>query len=256
MTADPGTEHVSGTPDTPLLSIESLEVRYGALRAVKGVTLKVPESEIVCVLGANGAGKSSLLNAVGGLVPPVAGRVVFAGTDIAGRSPEAIVRRGIALVPEGRRVFAKLTVEENLRLGAATNHDKAAVREDRERVADLFPILAERRDQLAGTLSGGQQQMLAVGRALMCRPRLLLLDEPSMGLAPIMIDQTFELLLRLRGQGITILLVEQNAARALEIADHGCLMATGVAVKSGPARELLASTSIESVYLGLQGAAR
>jgi len=232
-----------------MLAIDRLSVRYGPVAAVREVSLRVDAGEIVALLGANGAGKSSLLDCVVGLVPPAGGTVAFEGKPITGQAPERIVRAGITLVPEGRRVFPRLTVADNLRVGAVARRDDR-VAEDRRRVLELFPILESRAGQQAGTLSGGQQQMLAIGRALMSGPRLLLLDEPSLGLAPIVVDEIFALVRRLAGEGMTVLLVEQNAKRALELADRAYVLATGRLEREGTADELLASTDIERVYLG------
>src|SRR6056297_1936327 len=208
----------------PLLRVSGLQVRYGAVEAVRGVDFEINEGEIVTLLGANGAGKSSTLNALVGLVPVAGGRVVFDGEDITDHAPERLAPMGMTLSPEGRRVFGTLTVEENLRMGAYGITDKAATRAAWERVFDLFPILHERRAQFAGTLSGGQQQMLAVGRALMSGPRLLLLDEPSLGLAPKIVEQVFDLIALLRDQGVTLVVVEQNVGMALEVADRGYVL--------------------------------
>jgi branched-chain amino acid transport system ATP-binding protein len=234
-----------------LLAVESLLVRYGPIVAVREVSLRVEQGEIVALLGANGAGKSSFLNAVAGLVPAAGGRVRFRGEEIQQLAPERIVKSGLSLTPEGRRVFPRLSVADNLRLGAVPQADRAAAAAAHERVLELFPILRERAGQVAGTLSGGQQQMLAIGRSLMADPKLLLLDEPSLGLAPILVDQIFELLARLREQGTTILLVEQNVHRALELADRAYVLAGGAIEREGPAAELRASAEIERAYLGI-----
>jgi branched-chain amino acid transport system ATP-binding protein len=234
-----------------LLAVESLVVRYGPIVAVREVSLRVEQGEIVALLGANGAGKSSFLNAVAGLVPVAAGRIVFRGEELQGLPPERIVKRGLALTPEGRRVFPRLSVADNLRLGAVPQRSSVAADEARERVHELFPVLRERSDQLAGTLSGGQQQMLAIGRSLMAGPELLLLDEPSLGLAPILVDQIFDLLARLREQRVTILLVEQNVHRALELADRAYVLVGGIVEREGPAATLRASAEIERAYLGI-----
>ena len=248
-----------------LLEVKGLEVRYGGIRAVKGIDLAVREGELVCLIGANGAGKSTLLRTIAGLMPPTAGRVTLEGRDVTGQPPEAIrydgapiggtrafelVRRGLALVPEGRGVFGQLTVEENLAMGAYVRSDAAAVKQDLARAFGLFPRLAERRGQSAGTLSGGEQQMLAIGRALMSRPKLLLLDEPSMGLAPLMVQRIFETILSVAKEGVTILLVEQNARLALEVSSRGYVMETGMITLSGPARELLVDPKVRAAYLG------
>jgi branched-chain amino acid transport system ATP-binding protein len=234
-----------------LLQVESLVVRYGPIVAVREVSLRVEQGEIVALLGANGAGKSSFLNAVAGLVPVASGTVSFRGEQIARLPPEQIVKRGLALTPEGRRVFPRLSVADNLRLGAVPQRDRASAEAARARVLELFPILGERAGQAGGTLSGGQQQMLAIGRSLMASPTLLLLDEPSLGLAPILVDQIFELLVRLREEGTTILLVEQNVHRALEISDRAYVLANGAVEREGPAAELRASAEIERAYLGI-----
>ena len=234
-----------------LLRVDELVVRYGPIVAVREVTLRVEQGEIVALLGANGAGKSSFLNAVCGLVPVAGGRVAFRGEEIQRLPPEQIVKRGLALTPEGRRVFPRLSVADNLRLGAVPQRDRAAAAKARERVFDLFPVLEERLGQSGGTLSGGQQQMLAIARSLMAGPELLLLDEPSLGLAPILVDQIFELLGRLREEGTTILLVEQNVHRALELADRAYVLVSGQVDREGPAAELRASAEIERAYLGI-----
>jgi len=234
-----------------MLTIADLNVRYGAIWAVRGVSLTVAEGEIVALLGANGAGKSTTLKAAVGLVAAVSGEIALAGEAISGRDTEEIVISGMTLVPEGRQVFPSLTVAENLRLGAATRRDPQEIERNRREVLDLFPILAERSGQAAGTLSGGQQQQLAIGRALMSSPKLLLLDEPSLGLAPQIVDDIFDLILRLKARGLTILLVEQDAVAALDIADRAYVMANGRIVMSGPAAELSASAEVASAYLGM-----
>lgn len=234
----------------PLLSVSGLEVRYGAVAAVKGIDLHVDQGELVALLGANGAGKSSTLNAIISLAPVSAGRVAFSGQDISHLATEYLVRRGITLCPEGRRVFAGLTVAENLRLGAYGQQDKNTLCAAYRQVHDLFPVLKDRQEQIAGTLSGGQQQMLAIARALMSRPKMLLLDEPSLGLAPRIVETIFELVATLREQGITLLLVEQNVALSLSIIDRAYVMAGGKIVASGTARELRESHLVERAYLG------
>lgn len=236
-----------------LLEIHGLAVQYGLIQAVRQVDLTVETSEIVALLGANGAGKSSTMNAVVGLVPAAGGTITFAGRELGGVQTEEIVRRGVTLVPEGRRVFPSLSVLENLRLGFATRRGKNTWHENRQEAFDLFPILAERQNQLAGTLSGGQQQQLAIARALMSEPELLLMDEPSLGLAPQIVDTIFELIVQLRDRGQTILLVEQNAAAALDIADRVYVLASGAMVMQGPAAELRASGHIAKAYLGEGG---
>ena len=237
-------------PHETLLAIEGLTVNYGAIEAVRGIDLTVKRGEIVTLLGANGAGKSSTLNALVGLAPRRAKRMVFAGTDLSGLPPETIVRRGMTLVPEGRRVFASLTVDENLMLGGAKHTARGNPATVRADMLDHFPILAERLHQKAGSLSGGEQQMLAIGRALMSSPDLLLLDEPSLGLAPQVVDRIFDLIGSLRDRGLTILLVEQNVAQSLEIADRGYVMANGRIELQGSAAELRASPEIQDAYLG------
>ncbi|PCH81567.1 MAG: ABC transporter ATP-binding protein [Hyphomicrobiales bacterium] len=237
---------------TSLLDIRSFVVNYGAVEAVRGIDMTIMEGEIVALLGANGAGKSSTLNAIVGLIPATSGQIIFNGTDITGHAPESLAPAGLTLSPEGRRVFGTLSVAENLMLGAYAINDKARVNQAYERVYDLFPILAERRTQYAGTLSGGQQQMLAVARALMSGPKLLLLDEPSLGLAPIIVEQVFEMITVLRKQGVTLVVVEQNVAMALEIADRGYVMAGGRVVASGSTSELRQSDSLENAFLGTE----
>jgi branched-chain amino acid transport system ATP-binding protein len=233
-----------------MLSIADLDVRYGAIHAVRGISLEVEEGEIVALLGANGAGKSTTLKASVGLTHPARGMIRFAGQSITDEDTESIVLRGMTMVPEGRRVFPSLTVAENLRLGAATRRDPAAIARSRDEILSLFPILAERTGQTAGTLSGGQQQQLAIGRALMSEPKLLLLDEPSLGLAPQIVDDIFDLILRLKSRGLTILLVEQDAVAALDIADRAYVMANGRILMSGPAAELRSSEQVAHAYLG------
>jgi branched-chain amino acid transport system ATP-binding protein len=238
-------------PEPPLLAVAGLVVRYGAVTAVRGVDLVVGEGEAVSLVGPNGAGKTSLLAAVAGIVRPAAGTVAFAGTAIAGAPPEAVVARGIALVPEGRRIFASLTVAENLALGAAVRRDRAALPADIERLYAAFPILGARRRQPAGLLSGGEQQQLAVARALLCRPRLLMLDEPSLGLAPAIIDQVYGLLRGIRAEGITILLVEQNAERAFALSDRTYVMRGGAIVLHGTPAALRSDPHFDAAYFGV-----
>ena len=232
-----------------ILSVENLNVAYGSIHAVKGVSFNVNEGEIVTLIGANGAGKSTTLNTIAGLLRGKSGSVTFMGEDLGKIPPHKIVSRGMALVPEGRRVFLQMSVQENLEMGAYTKGG-AGVPADLEMVDDLFPRLKERRRQVAGTLSGGEQQMLAMGRALMSHPKLLMLDEPSMGLAPILVEQIFEIIQNLHKAGSTILLVEQNAQAALSIADRGYVLETGKIVTTGPSGELLASAAIKKAYLG------
>ena len=234
-----------------MLEVRNLEVRYGAVRAVRDVSLTVGDGELVAVLGANGAGKSSTLMCIAGALKPSAGSVRLAGEDATGARPEAMVRRGVATVPETRNVFPDLTVAENLRLGAYTRRgDPSGVAEDRSRMFAMFPRLAERESQPAGTLSGGEQQMLVIARALMSRPRVLLLDEPSLGLAPSIVDQIFDMVAELKRSGLTILLVEQNAAKALAVADRAYVMRLGLVAAHGTAAEIGAATDLNALYLG------
>jgi branched-chain amino acid transport system ATP-binding protein len=233
-----------------LLRLESLEVAYGGIRAVKGIDLEVAAGERICLIGANGAGKTTTLRAITGLVRPAAGRVVYDGADISRLRVHEIARRGLALVPEGRGMFPQLTIEENLRMGAYTRRDRAEVASDLERSFTLFPRLKERRVQTAGTLSGGEQQMLAIARALMSRPRLLLLDEPSMGLAPLMVERIFEVIRDIAAQGVTLLLVEQNARLALEASHRGYVLEGGLVSFAGEAASLLGDPRVREAYLG------
>jgi branched-chain amino acid transport system ATP-binding protein len=237
-----------------LLELKGLEVRYGGIRAVKGIDLAVEEGELVCLIGANGAGKTSALKAICGLLPPAAGAVAFAGAPVTGTPSFRLVRKGLVLVPEGRGIFGQLTVAENLAMGAFARDDTAGIKRDLERTLALFPRLAERSGQTAGTLSGGEQQMLALGRALMSKPRLLLLDEPSMGLAPLMVAKIFEVVRRIASEGVTILLVEQNARLALEAASRGYVMESGAITLAGDARVLLADPRVREAYLGEESA--
>lgn len=234
----------------PLLVLEDVHVSYGAIRAVKGINLVVGEGEVVTLIGANGAGKSTTLRAISGIVRAASGRILFQNEDLTRVPPHEIVRRGIAQVPEGRRVFANLTVLENLEMGAFTRKDKKGIKSDLERVLTRFPRLQERRRQVAGTLSGGEQQMLAIGRALMARPRLLLLDEPSMGLAPLLVREIFTIIQEINREGTTVLLVEQNARLALQIAHRAYVLETGRIVLEGPAGELAAREEVKKAYLG------
>lgn len=233
-----------------LLELTALEVAYGGIRAVKGIDLAVGKGELVCLIGANGAGKTTTLKAICGLVPTYGGTVRYDGREITGTPSFRLVERGLAMVPEGRGVFRQLTVQENLAMGAFVRKDRAAIRSDLDRVFELFPRLAERRDQSGGTLSGGEQQMLAIGRALMSRPKLLLLDEPSMGLAPLLVQKIFETVRAVSVEGMTILLIEQNARLALEIASRGYVMESGAITLSGSATELLADPKVREAYLG------
>ncbi|OGK96780.1 MAG: ABC transporter ATP-binding protein [Candidatus Rokubacteria bacterium RIFCSPHIGHO2_02_FULL_73_26] len=233
-----------------MLRLEDLHAAYGPVAALRGLDLAVAPGELVCLIGANGAGKTSTLRAISGLLPPARGRIVFDGREIQRAAPARILEAGIAHCPEGRRVFPYLTVEENLRMGAYVRRDRRGIAEDVERVCAHFPILAERRRQMAGTLSGGEQQMLAIGRALMARPRLILFDEPSLGLAPTVVETTFEIIADIRRRGTTVLMVEQNAYLALRMADRGYVMETGRIVLAGPAAELLADDHVRRAYLG------
>ena len=242
------------TTDRPaLLAVDDLTVAYGAVTALREVSLRVADGEIVAALGPNGAGKTTLLRTLAGAHKPKSGTVRFDGASIAGMSAEAVVRKGVALVPEGRKIFPNLTVEENLMIGGITRKDRDELRADAQRWLERFPILGERSAQAAGTLSGGEQQQLVVARALMSRPRLLLLDEPSLGLAPIFVDRIFELVSELRAAGTTILLVEQNVHRALEIADRAYVLSVGAVVASGTA-ETLVEGELERSYLGISQA--
>lgn len=233
-----------------MLSVRDLHVAYGGIKALRGVSLDVEEGEIVTIIGANGAGKSTLLNSVSGFLRPSKGSVSFKGEAI-GRNPARIVKAGICHVPEGRLIFANLTVEDNLRLGAYLRSDRKKMASDLERVWGLFPRLLERRRQIAGTLSGGEQQMLAMGRALMTDGDLVLLDEPSLGLAPLLVRTVFEIVREFRGLGKTILLVEQNARKALEVADRAYVLEQGRIVSAGPAKEIAADPSVKAAYLGV-----
>lgn len=234
-----------------LLEIENVHAYYGNIHALKGISLSVEEGEIVTLIGANGAGKSTTLKTISGLLRPRRGQIRLGGEDLSQYKPHEIVKKGVIQVPEGRRMFARLTVLENLEMGAFTRSDKAGIHHDREYIFELFPRLKERRNQIAGTLSGGEQQMLAIGRALMGRPRLLLMDEPSMGLAPVLVDSIFDIIRRLHSEGKTILLVEQNARMALQVADRGYVLQTGTVVLSDCAENLRANEMVRKVYLGI-----
>jgi branched-chain amino acid transport system ATP-binding protein len=234
-----------------LLEVEQIDASYGHVRALRGVSLRVEQGEIVALIGANGAGKTTTLRTISGLVRPNRGRILFDGREITHTRPNDIVKLGIGHAPEGRRLFTRLSVYDNLLLGAFTRRDRAGIAEDLERVYALFPRIRERRTQLAGTLSGGEQQMLAVGRALMARPRLLMLDEPSLGLAPLLQETIFRTLAEINAQGTPVLLVEQNANRALEIAHRAYVLETGSIVMQGTGRELLASEEVQRAYLGM-----
>ncbi|MBQ7569434.1 MAG: ABC transporter ATP-binding protein [Synergistaceae bacterium] len=235
-----------------MLKVEDINVYYGSIHAIKGVSFEVYEREIVTLIGANGAGKSTTLNTISRLLNPRTGSISFLGQNLAKVPPHKVVERGLAQVPEGRRVFLQMTTQENLEMGAYTQsaNGAAEINKDLEMVFELFPRLKERRKQVAGTLSGGEQQMLAMGRALMSRPKLLMLDEPSMGLAPILVEQIFEIIENLHKNGATILLVEQNAQMALSIASRGYVLETGKIVTTGTGKELLASPAIKKAYLG------
>ena len=233
-----------------MLSVKGLTVAYGGIRAVKGIDFRVGTGEVVALIGANGAGKTSTLKALAGVLPPAAGELVYDGQPVSGLPSHALLRRGLVLVPEGRGVFSRMTVAENLAMGAYIRDDAAGVRADTARIYDWFPRLAERRAQIAGTLSGGEQQMLALGRALMSRPRLLLLDEPSTGLAPLMVQKVFDTVRSIAAEGVTLLLVEQNARLALETSQRGYVMESGRIVMDGPSATLLGDDRIRQAYLG------
>ena len=234
----------------PILKIEDLQVNYGGIEAVKGISFEVQEGQIVTLIGSNGAGKSSTLRTISGLVKPSGGRIMFAGEDITGKDPTQIVTQGVTLVPEGRRIFPDMTVLENLKIGAYLRKDKEEIEKDIEWVYELFPRLKERNWQLAGTLSGGEQQMLAVGRGLMSRPKVLMMDEPSLGLAPLVVQGIFDIIREINRQGVTILLIEQNANMALKIADLAYVLETGTITMSGTGAELLADEKVKEAYLG------
>jgi branched-chain amino acid transport system ATP-binding protein len=233
-----------------LLKVDGLKVAYGGIQAVKGVDFEVREGELVTLIGSNGAGKTTTMKAITGLLPFASGDIHYLGQSIRGRGAWELVKQGLAMVPEGRGVFTRMTITENLQMGAHIRTDKAGIAQDMDRVFTTFPRLKERKDQLAGTMSGGEQQMLAMGRALMSRPKVLLMDEPSMGLSPIMVDKIFEVVREVHKQGVTILLVEQNASRALEIADRGYVMESGVISMSGEAKAMLDDPKVRAAYLG------
>jgi len=235
---------------TPLLELKELKVAYGGIQAVKGIDLHVDQGELVCLIGANGAGKTTTLKGITGLQPVKSGKIHYAGEDITGKPAFQLVRKGLSMVPEGRGVFGALTIEENLAMGAYARDDRAAIKDDVERVFSLFPRLKERRKQTAGTLSGGEQQMLAMGRAMMSRPKLLLLDEPSMGLAPLMVQKVFETVVAIAKEGVTILLIEQNAKLALEVSRRGYVMESGEITLQGEAKKLLSDPKVREAYLG------
>ena len=233
-----------------LLKVSGLQVAYGGIQAVKGVDFEVREGELVSLIGSNGAGKTTTMKAITGTLPLAGGDIEYLGKSIKGQGPWDLVRQGLAMVPEGRGVFTRMSITENLLMGAYIRSDKAAIAQDIERVFTIFPRLRERKDQLAGTMSGGEQQMLAMGRALMCRPKVLLLDEPSMGLSPIMVDKIFEVVQEVYAQGVTVLLVEQNASRALALANRGYVMESGLISMSGSGKDLLADPKVRAAYLG------
>jgi branched-chain amino acid transport system ATP-binding protein len=233
-----------------LLEVSGLKVAYGGIQAVKGVDLRIEAGELIALIGANGAGKSSTLKTLAGMHQPAGGTVTYNGERINGVASHILIRKGLALVPEGRGVFSRLTVEDNLLMGAYSRSDNAAIKQELAQVYEIFSRLFERKDQLAGTLSGGEQQMLAIGRALLGKPKLLLLDEPSMGLSPIMVQKIFETVQRISAQGVTILLVEQNAKLALEISSRAYVMESGLITLSGPAKELLTDPKVRTAYLG------
>lgn len=239
------------TSSTPLLAVRDLSVSYGGIKAVKQLNLELRRGELVSLIGANGAGKTTTLKAICGLLAPQSGEVLFDGRSIKGQGAWTLVSQGLVMVPEGRGIFTRMSIDENLRMGAYLRKDKAQIEADIESVYRRFPRLKERNKQLAGTLSGGEQQMLAMGRALLAKPRLLLLDEPSMGLAPIMVDKIFEVVRDVAQQGVTVLLVEQNAHRALEMADRAYVLDSGEVALSGPARELLGNPQVQAAYLGV-----
>jgi branched-chain amino acid transport system ATP-binding protein len=233
-----------------LLKVTGLKVSYGGIQAVKGVDFEVHEGELVSLIGSNGAGKTTTMKAITGTLPINAGDIEYLGKSIRGQGPWDLVKQGLAMVPEGRGVFTRMTIVENLQMGAYIRSDKDGIADDMEKMFTIFPRLRERKDQLAGTMSGGEQQMLAMGRALMSRPKVLLLDEPSMGLSPIMVDKIFEVVKDVYAQGVTVLLVEQNASRALGIANRGYVMESGIVTMSGDAAQMLTDPRVRAAYLG------
>ena len=233
-----------------LLKVTGLKVAYGGIQAVKGVDFEVHEGELVSLIGSNGAGKTTTMKAITGILPISDGDIEYMGKSIRGQGPWDLVKQGLAMVPEGRGIFARMTIVENLQMGAYIRTDKADIQADMEKVFSIFPRLKERREQLGGTLSGGEQQMLAMGRALMSRPKVLLMDEPSMGLSPLMVDKIFEVVRDVSAQGVTVLLVEQNASRALAIASRGYVMESGLMTMSGDAKEMLNDPKVRAAYLG------
>ncbi len=250
MSAQPGNGDGKRPPGNLVLEVEDIHTFYGSIEALKGVSLEVGEGEIVTLIGANGAGKSTTLRSINGLNPPRQGKIKFQGEDITETPAHEIVKKGISQSPEGRRVFSRMSVLENLQMGAYQRQNKAEIREDLERVYSLFPRLQERKGQKAGTLSGGEQQMVAIGRALMARPKLLLLDEPSMGLAPIFVDKIFEIVKEINEQGTPILLVEQNALLALDVARRGYVLETGHVALADSAKSLRENEQVRKTYLG------
>lgn len=235
----------------PVLEVENLHVFYGSIHAIKGISFKVEQGKIITLIGANGAGKTSTLSTISGLVKAKRGKIVFDGHEIQNMPPHTINHMGICLVPEGRRIFPNLTVMENLMMGAFSRKDKQEIKKDTEWVFSLFPRLAERKNQLGGTLSGGEQQMLAISRGLMSRPKLLMMDEPSLGLAPILVEEVFDIVKKINAEGVTILLVEQNAVGALKISNYGYVLETGNVTIEGPSEELLSNDDVRKAYLGL-----
>ena len=233
-----------------LLKVSGLKVAYGGIQAVKGVDFEVREGELVTLIGSNGAGKTTTMKAITGSLPMVDGDIEYLGKTIRGKGAWDLVKEGLAMVPEGRGVFTRMTITENLQMGAYIRDDKSGIADDIEQMFTIFPRLRERKDQLAGTMSGGEQQMLAMGRALMSRPKVLLLDEPSMGLSPIMVDKIFEVVRDVSARGVTVLLVEQNASRALGVADRGYVMESGIVTMNGNAKELLVDPRVRAAYLG------
>jgi branched-chain amino acid transport system ATP-binding protein len=248
--ASAGTAPGTGTTPSLMLRVSGLRVAYGGIQAVKGISFEVRAGELVSLIGANGAGKTTTLKAITGTQPSSAGQIEFMGRSITGQGPWNLVRQGLVMVPEGRGTFTRMTITENLQMGAFVRSDAAAIASDIDRVFGIFPRLKERRHQLAGTMSGGEQQMLAMGRALMARPKVLLMDEPSMGLSPIMVDKIFEVVDEIHRQGTTVLLVEQNASRALQLASRGYVMDSGEITMSGNARDLLDDPKVRAAYLG------
>jgi len=251
MTEEQARPAVVAKGSEPILSVEDIHTFYGAIEALKGITLEVHEGEIVTLIGSNGAGKSTTLRSISGIAPPKSGRIVFGGQDIGGMAGHEVAALGIAQSPEGRHVFPRMTVLENLEMGAFLRKDRAGIRDDLDRVYGLFPRLHEREKQKAGTMSGGEQQMLAIGRALMARPKLLLLDEPSLGLAPVIVDKIYEIVREINAQGVPILLVEQNATYALDASSRGYVLETGRIVLSDTSQNLQSDERVKAAYLGV-----